>query len=87
MCYLSRIVSELLPAQNVKFIRFKRPKQNLWYFYIMTSANFLCFQHNKLRIITCDRILQHEAAPYNSQLIMNFVLKTDGVRRGIWEWA
>ena len=53
----------------------------------MTSANFLCFQHNKFGVITCDRILQHADAPYNSQLIMNFVLKTNGVGRGIWEWA
>ena len=35
-CYLSRIISELLSAQNAKLTRFTRPKQN--YAFLQKSA-------------------------------------------------
>ena len=37
MCCLSRIISELLSAQNVKFVRFTIPKQN----YVISTEQCL----------------------------------------------
>ena len=59
MCCLSRIVSELLSAQNVKFVRFTKPKQNYVIstrkVFIRTLANFLRFQHYNRHLKTSSK--------------------------------